>query len=315
MAVPSSSHHERDREREREHRHRSERHHHHRTISSTTLLLVLSLVLAVLAVMLSLPASSAGAAAAGKDEAATGIWGYLNPKRSQVLVTRERDVAMREAEGGVVPNQQCPPCAAQTIVDIPPAQTIIKEIVKEQELAPPGWWKEAGSRAEEVLDRELKVSEPVNRREHDASRREAWIMEQLVDNAAVEEEIYYEQPGPKRKLKVQPPAPAPRLIAETETKTIIQYETLPPQTVTVPPPANTRRAAFPTPDVVSSPFSTAIPRTTAITIEEEIIKEPLRAEEIDEYEVEEYEDDDGPRVAVKRKPRQNRRPSSRGWLW
>ncbi|KAI6108995.1 hypothetical protein EV401DRAFT_1998518 [Pisolithus croceorrhizus] len=338
MAVPSSSHHERDREREREHRHRSERHHHHRTISSTTLLLVLSLVLAVLAVMLSLPASSAGAAAAGKDEAATGIWGYLNPKRSQVLVTRERDVAMREAEvarreaellvgapGGVVPNQQCPPCAAQTIVDIPPAQTIIKEIVKEQELTPPGWWKEAGSRAEEVLDRELKVSErereitrreeSVNRREHDASRREAWIMEQLVlinsDNAAVEEEIFYEQPGPKRKLKELPPL----VIAETETKTIIQYETLPPQTVTVPPPANTRRAAFPTPDVVSSPFSTAIPRTTAITIEEEIIKEPLRAEEIDEYEVEEYEDGDGSRVAVKRKPRQNRRPSSRGWLW
>ncbi|KAI6022675.1 hypothetical protein EDC04DRAFT_2881022 [Pisolithus marmoratus] len=294
MAVPSSSHHERDREREREHRHRSERHHHHRTISSTTLLLVLSLVLAVLA----------------------------------VLVTRERDVAMREAEvarreaellvgapGGVLPTQ-CPPCTTQTIMDIPPVQTIIKEVVKEQELAPPGWWKEAGARADEVLDRELKVSEreAVNRREHDASRREAWIMEQLVlinsDNAAVEEEFYYE-PGPKRKLKELPPL----VVAETETRTIIQYETLPPQTVTVPPPANTRRAAFPTPDVVSSSPSTAIPRTTAITIEEEIIKEPLRAEEIDEYEVEEYEDDDGPRVAVKRKPRPSRRPSSRGWLW
>ncbi|KAL4074422.1 hypothetical protein V8B97DRAFT_1688332 [Scleroderma yunnanense] len=234
MAVPSSSHHDRDRERERErereHRHRSERHHHHRTISSTTLLLVLSLVLAVLAIMLSLPATSGGAAAvAGKDEAATGIWGYLNPKRSQVLVTRERDVAMREAEvarreaellvgapGGVLPS--CPPCPAQTVVDIPPAQTIIKEVIKEQELAPPGWWKEASGRAEEILDRELRVSErereitrreeSVNRREHDASRREAWIMEQLV--ASVEEEVYYEQPGPKRKLKVQQPAPAPR---------------------------------------------------------------------------------------------------------
>ncbi|KIM65280.1 hypothetical protein SCLCIDRAFT_113170 [Scleroderma citrinum Foug A] len=238
MAVPSSSHHDRDREREREreHRHRSERHHHHRTISSTTLLLVLSLVLAVLAVMLSLPATSGGAAAAaGKDEAATGIWGYLNPKRSQVLVTRERDVAMREAEvarreaellvgapGGVIPS--CPPCSTQTIVDIPPAQTIIKEVVKEQELVPPGWWKEASGRAEETLERELKVNErerevtrreeSVNRREHDASRREAWIMEQLVlinsDGAAVEEEVYYEQPGPKRKLKVQQPASALR---------------------------------------------------------------------------------------------------------
>ncbi|KAG8217523.1 hypothetical protein J3R82DRAFT_5672 [Butyriboletus roseoflavus] len=238
MAVPSSSHHdrEREREREREHRHRSERHHHHRTISSTTLLLVLSLVLAVLAVMLSLPASQSSSAVVGKDDpAATGIWGYLNPKRSQVLVTRERDVAMREAEvarreaellvgapGGVLPTQSpaaCPVCPTQTFIDIPPAQTIIKEVVKEQELAPPGWWKEAGARAEEVLDRELRVAErereitrreeSVNKREHDASRREAWIMEQLVlinsDNTAVEEEVYYEQPGPKRKVKVPPP--------------------------------------------------------------------------------------------------------------
>ncbi|KAF9227916.1 hypothetical protein BS17DRAFT_774479 [Gyrodon lividus] len=241
MAVPSSSHHdrdrERDREREREHRHRSERHHHHRTISSTTLLLVLSLVLAVLAVMLSLPASQGAAAAAGKeDPAATGIWGYFNPKRSQVLVTRERDVAMREAEvarreaellvgapGGVLPTQSpvaCPICPTQTFVDFPPAQTIIKEVVKEQELAPPGWWKEASARAEDILDRELRVAErereitrreeSANKREHDASRREAWIMEQLVlinsDNT-VEEEVYYEQPGPKRKFKVPPPAP------------------------------------------------------------------------------------------------------------
>ncbi|KAH7889686.1 hypothetical protein F5I97DRAFT_1846282 [Phlebopus sp. FC_14] len=343
--APSSSHHDRDREREREreHRHRSERHHHHRTISSTTLLLVLSLVLAVLAVMLSLPSSQGAASVAGgKEDAATGIWGYLNPKRSQVLVTRERDVAMREAEvarreaellvgapGGVLPTQSpvaCPVCPTQTVVDIPPAQTIIKEVVKEQELAPPGWWKEAGARAEEVLDRELRVAErereitrreeSVNRREHDASRREAWIMEQLVlinsDGAAVEEEVYYE-PGPKRKLKELPPL----VVAETETKTIIQYETLPPQTVTVPPPANTRRAAFPTPDVVSSSFSTAIPRTTAITYEEEIVKEPLMPEDIDDYEVEEYDDEDGPRVAVRRNARQpsQRRPARSGWLW
>ncbi|KIJ17418.1 hypothetical protein PAXINDRAFT_162278 [Paxillus involutus ATCC 200175] len=349
MAVPSSSHHdrdrERDREREREHRHRSERHHHHRTISSTTLLLVLSLVLAVLAVMLSLPASQSATAAASKEDAAaaTGIWGYLNPKRSQVLVTRERDVAMREAEvarreaellvgapGGVLPTQSpvaCPVCPTQTFFDIPPAHTIIKEVVKEQELAPPGWWKEASARAEDILDRELRVSErereitrreeSINKREHDASRREGWIMEQLVlinsDGAAVEEEIYYEQPGPKRKLKELPPI----IVAETETKTIIQYETLPAQTVTVPPPANTRRAAFPTPDVVSVSFSTAIPRTTAIIYEEELVKEPLNIEEIDEYEVEEYEDGDGARVAVRRngKPARRPPPPRSGWLW
>ncbi|KAF8136365.1 hypothetical protein EV363DRAFT_1319404 [Boletus edulis] len=349
MAVPSSSHHdrEREREREREHRHRSERqHHHHRTISSTTLLLVLSLVLAVLAVMLSLPASQGPNGAIGKeDPAATGIWGYLNPKRSQVLVTRERDVAMRESEvarreaellvgapGGVLPNQSpvtCPVCPTQTVIDIPPAHTIIKEVVKEQELAPPGWWKEASARAEEILDRELRVAdrereitrreESINKREHDASRREAWIMEQLVlinsDNAAVEEEVYYEQPGPKRKVKELPPI----IVAETETKTVIQYETLPPLTVTVPPPANTRRAAFPTPDRgVSSSLSTAIPRTTAFTFEEEIVREPLNVnvEEIEEYEVEEYEEDDAP-VPVRRNVKPGRRPPPprSGWLW
>lgn len=30
------------------------------------------------------------------------------------------------------------------------------------------------------------------------------------DGAAVEEEVYYEQPGPKRKFKVPSPASAPR---------------------------------------------------------------------------------------------------------
>ncbi|KAG2078312.1 hypothetical protein BDR04DRAFT_1088107 [Suillus decipiens] len=245
MANPSSSHHEREREREREreHRHRSERHHHHRTISSTTLLLVLSLVLAVLAVMLSLPASSgtkAAAAAGGgaEDPAASGLWGYLTPKRSQALVARESSVAGREAEvarreaellvgapGGVLPAQQtpivCPICPTATVVDFAPAQTIIKEVVKEADLAPPGWWKEANARAEEILDRELRVSErereitrreeSVNRREHDSSRREAWIMEQLVlinnDGAALEEEVFYEPAVSKRKMKVPPVVP------------------------------------------------------------------------------------------------------------
>lgn len=211
MANPSSSHHDRDRERERErgereHRHRSERHHHHRTISSTTLLLVLSLVLAVLAVMLSLPASGSASAKGAEDPASSGLWGYLTPKRSQVLVARESSVAMREAEvarreaellvgapGGVLPTQSpvaCPVCPTATVVDFPPVHTIIKEVVKEADLAPPGWWKEANTRAEDILDRELRVGErereitrreeSINRREHDASRREAWIMEQLV---------------------------------------------------------------------------------------------------------------------------------------
>ncbi|KAG9318491.1 hypothetical protein JVU11DRAFT_582 [Chiua virens] len=109
----------------------------------------------------------------------------------------------------------------------------------------------------------------------------------------------------------------PIVIAETETKTIIQYETLPPLTVTVPPPANTRRAAFPIPEGVSSSFSTAIPRTTAITYEEELVKEPLRMEEVEEYEIEEYEEEEEAPVAVRRnvKPARRPPPSRSGWLW
>jgi hypothetical protein len=100
-----------------------------------------------------------------------------------------------------------------------PVQTIIKEIVKEESLTPPGW---TGNRAEEILDRELKITErerdiskreeSINRREHDCSRRESWIMEQLIslgnDNPqSVEEEYIYEPAGSKRKPKVASPLP------------------------------------------------------------------------------------------------------------
>jgi len=231
MANPSSSRQDHD-DRDRERRHRSDRHsssHSHRTISSTTLLLVLSLILAVLAVMLSLPSSQA---AIDKDPAAQGVWGYLTPKRSQALVARESSVAAREAEvarreaellvgapGGVIPTQTvCPVCTPEA------PQTIIKEIVQESALAVPSWFKEAGIRAEEILDRELKIAErereigkreeSVNRREHDASRRESWIMEQLIllgnenpNPQSFEEEYIYDPAGSKRKLKVPPPLP------------------------------------------------------------------------------------------------------------
>lgn len=210
MAQPSSSHRDRDRDRERERSERSSRHHHHRTISSTTLLLVLSLVLAVLAVMLSLPAAQGVTGGTAGDPAKDGLWGYFTPKRSQAIVSRESSVAAREADvarreaellagapGGVLPNQSpvaCPPCPTVekvTVTEAPaPAQTVIKEVIKEAELTPPGWWDQARVRAEDILDRELKIAErereisrreeAVNRREHDASRRESWIMEQLV---------------------------------------------------------------------------------------------------------------------------------------
>ena len=202
MAQPSSSHrgerqHRSDRDRDRD---RSQSHRHHRTISSTTLLLVLSLVLAVLAVMLSLPS---GSASSGES---SSMLSYLSPKRTQALIARESAVAVREAEvarreaellvgapGGVIPAQPsplaCPTYQPSTVTEThsAPTQTIIKEIVKEDSLAPAGW---AGPRAEELLDRELRIAERereiskreenVNRREHDASRRESWIMEQLM---------------------------------------------------------------------------------------------------------------------------------------
>jgi hypothetical protein len=206
MAQPSSSHHRSDRERERS------SHRHHRSISSTTLLLVLSLILAVLAVMLSLPSqhsssttstSPAHPAQNSEPSINEGIWGYVTPKRSQALAQRERDVAQREAEvarreaeflvgapGGVVHSPACPVCIPTTITELTPAPTVIKEVVKEADLALPSWMDNARARAEDIFDRELKIAErereisrreeSVNRREHDASRREAWIMEQLA---------------------------------------------------------------------------------------------------------------------------------------
>lgn len=134
-----------------------------------------------------------------------GLWGFVTPKRSKDLAQRERDVAQREAEvarreaevligapGGVVQAPSCPACPPIPIYDAPPPppiQTVIKEVVKEADLTPPGWWDSARARADETFERELKIAErereisrreeSVNRREHDASRRETWIMEQL----------------------------------------------------------------------------------------------------------------------------------------
>jgi len=242
-----------------------------------------------------------------------GVWGYLSPKRTQALIARESAVAVREAEvarreaelligapGGVVPAvAPCPPCAATTVFETvsPPIQTIIKEIVKEDSLTPPGW---ASGRAEEVLDRELRIAErerdiskreeSVNRREHDASRRESWIMEQLIalgNDDTVEEEYVYE---PKRKAKFQQLPPIETLF-EPETKTVVQTET-----ITVPAPANTRRAASPAPQVADPSSIPDSPRTTAVEI-------------VTEHDI----DDDGLKtVTVVRPPRTARRP--RGWF-
>lgn len=60
----------------------------------------------------------------------------------------------------------------------------------------------------------------------------------------------------------------PLFVAETayEVETMTVTETLPPSTVTVPPPANTRLAARPSPESAASSSTTHSPRTTAIDI-------------------------------------------------
>ncbi|KAF5365682.1 hypothetical protein D9758_003338 [Tetrapyrgos nigripes] len=80
----------------------------------------------------------------------------------------------------------------------------------------------------------------------------------------------------------EPPIVVSEVQYETQTMTVTE-------TRQVPPPANTRQVAFPTPEVVASYSTTFIPRTTAV----EIITE-------EEEEEEEY-------VPVAR-PRATRRP-------
>jgi len=216
------------------------------------------------------------------------------------------------APGGVIPTPSpisCPVCPLSTTIEtvVGPIQTVIKEIVKEDSLAPPNW---VTTRAEEILERELKIAErereiskreeSVNRREHDASRRESWIMEQLhtLGNdypQHVEDDYIHEPTGGKRKAKYNelPPIVVSEIAYETETKTVVQT-----QTVTVPPPANTRLAANPKPEGVTSPSTPSSPKTTAV----EVV----------------VDEDDADRVTktVVRKPRATRRPPSRwfgGW--
>ena len=158
--------------------------------------------------MLSLPAtqSSSTAVTPPPDGESKGILNIFSPKRSHALIARESNVAAREAEvarreaeflagapGGVIQPTPtpvaCPICPTVVVTEAPPAQTVIKEVVKEESLMIPGWVEQTRIRAEEILDRELKIAErereisrreeAVNRREHDATRRENWIIEQL----------------------------------------------------------------------------------------------------------------------------------------
>ncbi|THG99624.1 hypothetical protein EW026_g2758 [Hermanssonia centrifuga] len=306
------------------------------------------MVLAVLAVMLALPsAQSTAAAATSGDPNAQGVWGILTPKRSQALVSRESNVAQREAEvarreaeilagapGGVIQTPAPSVCPVCPTITEAPIQTVIKEVVKEESLTPPGWWDQARIRAEDILDRELKIAErereigrreeAVNRREHDASRRENWIMEQLValnnDEPTVEEEFVYEPApasAPRRKANKVPYAPPLQVLpppiiytetaiefaVETMTVTHTQHhtETLPTKTVTVPAPANTRVVPSPAPQSMKGTATTHIPRTTSV---EMVVEEVVPPSYVEEVEVDE------PRT--KARPR---RTPNKWWGW
>ncbi|KZV93384.1 hypothetical protein EXIGLDRAFT_613125 [Exidia glandulosa HHB12029] len=281
MAQPSSTHRERSSmaQPSSTHRERSSSHHHHRTISSTTLLLVLSLILAVLAVMLSIPRSAQAA-----EPTPSGILGMFSSKRNQNVISREAAVAQRESEvakreadflAGVpagVSIGTCLPCTStSTVVAVPTEPvTIIKEVVREMETLNPPWWKDPGIRAEEVLEREARISERekevarreevIGKRESDATRREAWIMENLMASDApiaqtTEEYVYEDLPPPRRPAaKVPPVLRRPEQRASTRTQTV---------TIPVPPPAHTRLAANPSPEIMSTATEPAA-RTTAV---------------------------------------------------
>ena len=61
---------------------------------------------------------------------------------------------------------------------------------------------------------------------------------------------------------------------------------MPNETVDIPPPANNRRVAKPTPSPYSTSFSTALPKTTSVEVliehEEAVVREepPVEVEEV-----------------------------------
>jgi len=80
---------------------------------------------------------------------------------------------------------------------------------------------------------------------------------------------------------------------EPEIRTVVQTAT-----VTVPAPANTRRAAHPIPEAVASSVTTGIPRTTSIEYVHEEIEEDEEEEE----------------TTVVRRPRANQRAPPNAWF-
>ncbi|KAJ7856378.1 hypothetical protein B0H14DRAFT_2753011 [Mycena olivaceomarginata] len=162
-------------------RHRGDRHSSSSrdgAISFQSLLLGLSLVLAsglAVVVMHSLPNRYSA-----ETHASSGPW---SSNRIQDLIARENAVSFREAE---VAHRE--------------AEVLGIVIIEENSLAPP---TSSIRRVQDFLRRERRIAERerdvstseeiVSHREHDASRREIWIMEQLMalHNNGIEQEYLY----------------------------------------------------------------------------------------------------------------------------
>ena len=93
-------------------------------------------------------------------------------------------------------------------------------------------------------------------------------------------------------LQEVPPAVITEIETATRTVTQVHIETqfVPNETVAIPPPANTRRVAKPTPSPYTTSFSTMLPRTTSVEVliehEEAVVREePVEVEDV--FEVEE----------------------------
>ncbi|KAF8323095.1 hypothetical protein DL93DRAFT_2070550 [Clavulina sp. PMI_390] len=243
-------------------------------------------------------------------------------------------------------------------------QEVIKEVTKEVETfaaaLPVITAPVVDPRFDDLLNRETRVSERerdvgrreelVGRRETDATYREQWIMDQLVnDDEPEEEEVVYERPRGGRKQRVVqavPPPPPPPVepvtVVETVTALSITTELSSIRvTVTVPEPAATRVAAGPVP-VSPSRAKTAVTaqRTPGSPIVEEIVEEHVTPtvvpipppvaprgvrKVVEVYEDEEDEEEgvlgaDGYRTVVVKHPRRNAptpsppRPTPKRWF-
>ncbi|TDL24054.1 hypothetical protein BD410DRAFT_855574 [Rickenella mellea] len=144
----------------------------------------------------------------GPHPAYASLWGYHRPE----VAHRKTEAARREAKLLVVSpvsvtvTTVCSVCLTvtetiETIRIAPPVQTTYQEIVKDR-VGLPNWMRDPGRHVEEIPEHGKEIvgrEDAVNRREHDASRRKTWIMEQLIvlGDEALEEAVYERQERPQ----------------------------------------------------------------------------------------------------------------------